>query len=109
MNGDQFHARCERLQSIPHRVLSLHTAGDELEFFLEVKCLREFGERGLHSVAHDQNDFVNVRRRLKAPPGVGNDGLAGNLEEKLVDIGSHAGAPAGGDDDGGCHGGEFRG
>lgn len=72
--------------------------------FFELKFLRQFDERWLQPVADDENDFVKARRRVETPPGVRDDRLAGDLEEKLVDVRTHAGAPAGGDNDGGIHG-----
>ena len=63
----------------------------------------KFGKGALHAVAHDQDDFVNERRAVESLPGVGDERAAGDGQKQLVRLPPHAGAFAGGDDDGGGH------
>ena len=64
----------------------------------------QFRESRLHRVAHDKNDFVDAGGMIEPRPGVCHDGATGHFQEKLVHVRPHAGAFAGGDDDGAVHG-----
>ena len=80
-------------------------AEGEAEWFAKTRLAGQFCEGVLQTVANDHDDFINAPGALEALPGVGDERTSGHCEEELVHIGSHAGAPAGGDDDGGVHGG----
>ena len=84
-------------------------AEGEAEWFAKTRLAGQFCEGVLQTVANDHDDFINALGALEAFPGVGNERASGDLEKKLVHIGSHAGAPAGGDDDGGVHADSVRG
>jgi hypothetical protein len=71
--------------------------------------LRQFGKSGLHSVAPNHDDFINARRVVETLPGMRDDGSPRDFEKKLIPAQAHAGALAGGDDDGTVHGAESRG
>ena len=55
------------------------------------------------SAAHDQQEFVNAPRLLEPPPGVRHDVASVQFQEEFIILGSHAGALAGSDKDGGDH------
>src|ERR1035441_4565698 len=55
------------------------------------------------SAAHDQREFISAPGLLEPPPGVRHDGATVQLDKEFIDLGSHAGALAGSDDDGGDH------
>ena len=74
-------------------------ANDEAKgLFPERKFICQFLESGLHSIANDENDFVNAPGLGKPAPGMSDDWFPGDFEEQLVHIRPHAGAFAGGDD-----------
>jgi hypothetical protein len=59
----------------------------------------DFGEGVLHAVADNDDDVRDVRKAIEPLPGVCDDGAAGDGQEKFVDVGAHARAFAGRDDD----------
>jgi len=40
----------------------------------------------LHTVANDENDFIDALRVSEAFPSVGDDGFAGDFEKGFVDV-----------------------
>ena len=95
--------RRQRRQAVPDGILAFRAASHEAERLLKGKFGRQFREVLLHAVAHDEDDFLDARRVVELLPSVGDDRPAGDLQPELVHVGAHAGALAGGNDDGGGH------
>ena len=53
------------------------------------------------SAAHDQQEFIHAPGLVEPLPGVRLDGAPLRFQEELTGLGSHAGALAGSDQDGG--------
>ena len=68
-----------------------------------MKLRGEFREVFLHPVTDNENDFADALRIIESLPGVGDDRTPGDFEQELVHVRTHAGALAGGDEDGGVH------
>ncbi len=72
-----------------------------MEFFLEPKFLGHREKLFFHSGADDDDNFTNDFGVIKPAPGVSDDRLAGHFQKQFVF--AHAGAPAGGYEDGNIH------
>ncbi len=104
LNGDNFSRGRQRLQTVPDRVLAFRAARHESARFVELPLLRQFLKFRLHAVPHHQHDFIHGIGFGEALPSVRDDRPARDFQKKFVDVRPHAGAPAGGDDNGGNHG-----
>src|ERR1041384_7636901 len=103
LNGNELRRGRKILETIPNRVLAFAPTVDETDWLGKFKLFSQIAEGVLHTLADDQHDFIDARSRIKSLPRVGDDRTAGDFEEKLVDIWTHARAFAGGDNDGGGH------
>ena len=103
MNGYNVSSVGQRLQTIPDRILTFSTACGKTIWLFEAKFRANLTEGGLHPGAHHENDVIDTGSGIELHPGVCDDGLARDFEEQLIDVRPHAGAAAGGDDDGAGH------
>jgi hypothetical protein len=69
-----------------------------LKLFAEFVTLGQLGKARLHAVANHQHNLIDAVGFFEAPPGVSHHGAAVQFQKQLIDIRSHPGALAGGDD-----------
>ena len=103
MNGDNIGSGRQGREAVPDGILALHAASHEPVGFVKMKLGGKPGKFRLHTIAHHENDFGNTAGLVKPLPSVSHHRPAGDLEPEFIHAGSHAGALASGNDDGGRH------
>ena len=109
MDGDQRGLGRNRLQPVPNRVLSFRAAFRQSIRQSGAKFSTDVFEGAFHARAHHNHDLVDIRRGVERAPCVRYDRPARDIEEQFVDVRPHAGASAGGNDNGGDHGKSLKG
>ena len=92
------------MQPVPYRVLAPAAAHDHPIGLAQLQGLHQIPEFRQQLLARDHDQLIDATDLAKALQRVGHHGPTGDFKEKFVHARTHAGPPAGGDNDGGVHG-----
>ena len=83
--------------------IALFASGYEAERLVEPKCAGDLHEGRLHPLADDENNLIDSSRAIESFPRMGHERTTIQFQEQLIDVCAHAGALAGGDNNGRSH------